>query len=261
MFAFCLGLLACNAVALLKAALRAVHGEEVVSGQLSAYYLVLEIRQTYAGMMVALPLPRWSVFEEFGDAQLGAGAQRDRKPGSDPPLSQDAAWSQETTAPTKALQEWRALRHGKDYCRAAKSVTLEGLALGAKDVTTREKAAQTLSGIGDAAAEASPALSQALRDGNADVRLAVAKALWSITKETREVVPALAHLLVRKWSPGPEGGESRRIFLLAVIESLGRIGPPAQVAVPALLDKTGDKNRHIRESAIRALRQIGPEAA
>ena len=55
LFAFCLGLLACNAVALLKAALRAVHGEEVVSGQLSAYYLVLEIRQTYAGMMVAAP--------------------------------------------------------------------------------------------------------------------------------------------------------------------------------------------------------------
>ena len=134
-------------------------------------------------------------------------------------------------------------------------------ALGAKDVTTREKAAQTLSGIGEAAAEASPALSQALRDGDADVRLAVAKALWSITKEAQEVVPVLAHLLVRKWSPGPEGGESRRIFLLAVIESLGRIGPPAQVAIPALLDKAGDKNRHIRESAIRALRQIGPDAA
>ena len=93
------------------------------------------------------------------------------------------------------------------------------------------------------------------------MRLAVAKALWSITKEAQEVVPALAHLLVRKWSPSPEGGESRRVFLLAVIESLGRIGPPAQVAIPALLDKAGDKNRHIRESAMRALRQIGPEAA
>ena len=67
-----------NAVALLKAALRAVHGEEVVSGQLSAYYLVLEIRQTYAGMMVGVLLlrPLVGLFEEFGDAQLGAGAQR-----------------------------------------------------------------------------------------------------------------------------------------------------------------------------------------
>lgn len=70
LFAFCLGLLACNAVALLKAALRAEHGEEVVSQQLSAYYLVLEIRQTYAGMMVAIPAVHWSVFETFSDAQI-----------------------------------------------------------------------------------------------------------------------------------------------------------------------------------------------
>jgi Transposase DDE domain len=70
LFAFCLGLLACNAVALLKAALRAVHGEEVVSGQLSAYYLVLEIRQTYAGMMVAIPPIRWGVFQEFSNDEV-----------------------------------------------------------------------------------------------------------------------------------------------------------------------------------------------
>lgn len=70
LFAFCLGLLACNAVALLKAALRAAHGEEVVSQQLSAYYLVLEIRQTYAGMMVALPLACWSLFPQFSDAEM-----------------------------------------------------------------------------------------------------------------------------------------------------------------------------------------------
>src|SRR5207248_10962600 len=61
LFAFCLGLLACNAVALLKAALRAAHGQEAVGEQLSAYYLVLEIRQTYEGMMVAIPPPHWQV--------------------------------------------------------------------------------------------------------------------------------------------------------------------------------------------------------
>jgi hypothetical protein len=70
LFAFCLGLLASNAVALLKAALRAEHGEEVVSQQLSAYYLVLEIRQTYAGMMVAIPPVHWSVFEGLGDVRM-----------------------------------------------------------------------------------------------------------------------------------------------------------------------------------------------
>src|SRR6516162_9570060 len=53
-----------------KAALRAEHGEGVVSQRLSAYYLVLEIRQTYAGMMVAIPSDAWSVFEGFDDAQM-----------------------------------------------------------------------------------------------------------------------------------------------------------------------------------------------
>jgi hypothetical protein len=70
LFAFCLGLLACNAVALLKAALRAEHGEEAVSQRLSAYYLVLEIRQMYAGMMVAIPPGHWLVFEGFDDTQV-----------------------------------------------------------------------------------------------------------------------------------------------------------------------------------------------
>jgi hypothetical protein len=70
LFAFCLGLLASNAVALLKAALRAVHGEEAVSQTLSAYYLVLEIRQTYAGMMVAIPPAQWQVFNGLTDAGM-----------------------------------------------------------------------------------------------------------------------------------------------------------------------------------------------
>lgn len=70
LFAFCLGLLASNAVALLKAALRAEHGEEVVSQQLSAYYLALEIRQTHVGMMVAIPAPHWQVFRDLSAAAL-----------------------------------------------------------------------------------------------------------------------------------------------------------------------------------------------
>ena len=70
LFAFCLGLLACNAVALLKAALRAEHGVEAVSQRLSAYYLALEIRQTYAGMMVAIPAVHWEVFRNMSAAGL-----------------------------------------------------------------------------------------------------------------------------------------------------------------------------------------------
>jgi DDE family transposase len=70
LFAFCLGLLASNAVALVKAALRAEHGADVVLHKMSAYYLVLEIRQTYAGMMVAIPPPLWSVFHQCSDGEM-----------------------------------------------------------------------------------------------------------------------------------------------------------------------------------------------
>jgi hypothetical protein len=63
LFAFCLGLVACNAVALLKGALRATHGAERVNMEGSAYYLALEIQQTHRGMMVALPSALW---ERFG---------------------------------------------------------------------------------------------------------------------------------------------------------------------------------------------------
>lgn len=58
LFAFCLGLVASNAVALLKASLRSVHQAEAVS-ELSSYYLTEEVRTTWVGMMIALPGPLW----------------------------------------------------------------------------------------------------------------------------------------------------------------------------------------------------------
>jgi Transposase DDE domain len=69
LFAFCVGLLAANAVAVLKAALRAAHGAKKAS-DLSAYYLALEIRETYEGMMVAIPAPHWAVFRGLSDAEV-----------------------------------------------------------------------------------------------------------------------------------------------------------------------------------------------
>jgi hypothetical protein len=69
LFAFCVGLLAINAVAVLKAALRAAHGVKAAAG-LSGYYLTLEIRETYTGMMVAIPAVHWAVFGQMSDAEL-----------------------------------------------------------------------------------------------------------------------------------------------------------------------------------------------
>jgi len=53
LFAFCLALLAYNAVSVLKASLRTTHGAETVQKEVSSYYLALEIRQSYDGMAVA----------------------------------------------------------------------------------------------------------------------------------------------------------------------------------------------------------------
>ena len=59
LFALCLGFLAYNAVALMLAAMGRAHGREKVREQVSMYYLSLEIRQTWDGMQIAIPAPKW----------------------------------------------------------------------------------------------------------------------------------------------------------------------------------------------------------
>jgi hypothetical protein len=70
LFGFCLALMASNAVAVMKAALRAVHGCEKVHQEISAYSLALEISQTYDGMMVAIPRHHWMLFRSMNAKQL-----------------------------------------------------------------------------------------------------------------------------------------------------------------------------------------------
>jgi hypothetical protein len=71
LFVFCLALVVANAVAVIKAALRAAHGE-AEADELSGYYLALEIEQAHDGMMVALPPPRWSLFRRMTAKQFAA---------------------------------------------------------------------------------------------------------------------------------------------------------------------------------------------
>jgi len=58
LFVFCLALVAANAVAVVKAALRATHDEEQAD-ELSGYYLALEVKQVHEGMMIAVPPSCW----------------------------------------------------------------------------------------------------------------------------------------------------------------------------------------------------------
>jgi DDE family transposase len=75
LFVFSLALLAANAVAVVKASLRAAHGEEAAD-QLSAYYLALEIKQVHEGMMVALPAENWRVFQAMTTKQFAAALKK-----------------------------------------------------------------------------------------------------------------------------------------------------------------------------------------
>jgi Transposase DDE domain len=62
LFGFCLALVAYNLLAVGLAALRGVHGEEIVDEEVSLYYVANEISTTYHGMMIAIPPPEWNVF-------------------------------------------------------------------------------------------------------------------------------------------------------------------------------------------------------
>jgi hypothetical protein len=70
LFGFCLALVAYNAVALVKAALRAVHGHETVEKQVSWYYLCTQVAKVYGGMMIAVPPRCWRPFRDMEDAEF-----------------------------------------------------------------------------------------------------------------------------------------------------------------------------------------------
>jgi HEAT repeat protein len=133
--------------------------------------------------------------------------------------------------------------------------------LGTGDPAMREIAARILGSIGEPAAEAVRALTTSLRHKDPDLRLAAAKALWNITHSAEVVVPVLVNLLVDKKVAAQHPGESRRRFLQAAIESLGRIGPPAEAAVPALTTLAKDENRLVSASARQAMDEISPPVA
>ena len=64
LFAFCVSLVAYNVLAVVRAALRAVHGCEVVEEKVSTYYLTDEVKGVYRGMMIAIPAAGWEQFRE-----------------------------------------------------------------------------------------------------------------------------------------------------------------------------------------------------
>ena len=70
LFGFCVALVAYNVLAVVKAALRTLHGEEVIDNELSGYYLAGNITRTYDGMMIAIPQSEWEIFQTMPQPKL-----------------------------------------------------------------------------------------------------------------------------------------------------------------------------------------------
>src|SRR5207245_2546556 len=113
--------------------------------------------------------------------------------------------------------------------------------------------------IGPEASGTVPALSYALRDKERRVVEAAAQALGKLG-------PAAVRPLTDVVKDKNRSGEVRRI----AIESLGKIGPPAKSAVPALVDllkvrgprrpMPTDMEQVVRLEAVQTLGNIGPDA-
>ena len=68
LFAFCIALIAYNALGVINAVLRRVHGEDTIAETVSGYYVAIELTNSYQGMMIALPPGSWSRFRRASHA-------------------------------------------------------------------------------------------------------------------------------------------------------------------------------------------------
>ena len=72
LFGFCIGLVAYNSLAVLKAALRRVQGAAHIDTPLSGYYVADEVSGVYRGMMIAIPPAEWQVFRHLSVTDVAA---------------------------------------------------------------------------------------------------------------------------------------------------------------------------------------------
>ena len=70
LFAFCVALVSYNVLSTIKAALRSVHGEDVVAEEVSGYYVADEIQRMHGGMMIAIPEDEWVVFHDLTPVEM-----------------------------------------------------------------------------------------------------------------------------------------------------------------------------------------------
>jgi HEAT repeat protein len=115
------------------------------------------------------------------------------------------------------------------------------------DGDIRHYAIETLGGFGAEAKSAMPVLIETLDDRDMDIRIQAVRALVRIDPTAKEVVPALEKLL----------HDSERDVRLEALDALGRCGKPA---VAPLLESLKDLDSNILVHAAESLGRIGPEA-
>jgi HEAT repeat protein len=124
--------------------------------------------------------------------------------------------------------------------------------LHSRDVSQRVRAAKALALKGPRAEAAAPALVLALQDNDADVRRAAVGALRAIQPNQRPT-EAIMQVYIQDLEDSDDN-----VRLLAA-RALGRMGPAAAAAVPALQKATGDVESDVRRAATEALGKISPQ--
>jgi hypothetical protein len=70
LFGFCVALIAYNVLAVIKGALRRVHGEQTIREQVSGFYLAWEISSTYEAMLTVVEAQAWTSFQTMTDQRF-----------------------------------------------------------------------------------------------------------------------------------------------------------------------------------------------
>ena len=131
-----------------------------------------------------------------------------------------------------------------------------------KNPAVRFRAIDGLAKLGPRSQAAVPALEKSLKDPSAKLRYAAAVALAGIDEEAavKYALPVLVEALkYREVFPGDEDPEDvgYRVRRPAAA-ALGRLGPPAATALPALNEALKDKDGEVRKNAAAALKEICP---
>jgi hypothetical protein len=129
------------------------------------------------------------------------------------------------------------------------------------DGHARQEAALALAKMAPASRSAVPALAQALADDELAVRMNAALALFRLGSEARPAIPALIQALRDERNQTNLGAFHHTIQEMAAL-ALGRASAGSADAVPALTAALrADSDDNYRRAIVRALGEIGPEAA